>query len=63
MKLTRSEAARLRRYSARERRAIRHALEHGCLWHGRLLSNGCAECGMIRFYEKQIGRKVKPSAA
>lgn len=62
MKLTRSEAAKLSHYSERERKAIAHALEHGCLWHGRLLSKGCAECGMIRFYEEQIGR-AKPSAA
>jgi hypothetical protein len=63
MRLTRSEAARLRRYSPRERTAIRRALKLGCNWHGRLLSDCCCECDMIRFYEEQIGRRAKPSAA
>lgn len=29
---------------------IAHLLNHGCTWHGLLLSDHCCECGMHRFY-------------
>jgi hypothetical protein len=47
VKLTRSEA-------------IARALKFGCSWHGLLLSNGCCECGMIRFYQEETGREANP---
>jgi len=49
---------RLRHYSESEQRSIARALECGCAWHGRLLSDACCECGMIRFYRKEVGREA-----
>lgn len=60
MKLTLSEAAKLPGYSPRELESIAHALTYGCLWHGLLLSPGCCECDMIRFYREQVGREAHP---
>jgi hypothetical protein len=58
VKLTRSEAMKLRRYSARERENIARSLQYGCNWHGSLLSDGCAECDMIHFYRREVGREA-----
>jgi hypothetical protein len=33
-----------------EAEVVAFARIYGCAWHGRLLSEGCCECGMITFY-------------
>lgn len=42
-------------------RPVSDGLRYGCNWHGRLLSDGCCECGMLKFWRREIdaGRAVE----
>lgn len=39
---------------------VRDGLRYGCSWHGRRLTDHCCECGMLKFWRREVdaGRAV-----